>query len=45
MRSQLHQQYANPFPVTAIIKLEGQPIAAEVTRCLFETARDYGLLV
>lgn len=42
MRDELHKPYGNPFPVeTAIFRLDGTPIAAEVTRSLFETARDY----
>ena len=42
MREELRQTYGNPFPVeTAIIHLAGQSTAAEVTRSLFETARDY----
>ena len=42
MREELHHQYGNPYPVeTAIFQLEGTAIAAEVTRTLFHTARDY----
>jgi predicted dehydrogenase len=43
MRSELHQQYNNPFPVeTAIYELDHEtPLAAEVTRFLFQTARSY----
>jgi predicted dehydrogenase len=42
MRPELHEQYANPFPVeTAIFQLERENLAAEVTRTLFHTARDY----
>jgi predicted dehydrogenase len=42
MRADLRARYGNPYPVeTAIFQLEGQPIAAEVTRTLFETAREY----
>lgn len=42
MREELHVQYNNPFPVeTAIFQLEGGDLAAEVTRTLFHTARDY----
>jgi len=42
MRDELRQAYGNPYPVeTAIIQLAGQATAAEVTRSLFETARDY----
>ena len=42
MRSELHQQYQNPFPVeTAIYQLEEPHLAAEVTRSLFHCARPY----
>ena len=42
MRPELHQQYGNPFPVeTAIFQLDGENLAAEVTRSLFHTARQY----
>ena len=43
MRPELHKQYNNPFPVeTAIFELENEtPLAAEITRSLFHTARDY----
>lgn len=43
MRPELHQQYGNPYPVeTAIFDLESPTsLAAEVTRSLFHTARDY----
>lgn len=43
MRPELHRRYGNPFPVeTAILALEREaPLAAEVTRSLFHTARDY----
>jgi predicted dehydrogenase len=42
MRAELHQPYGNPYPVeTAIFQLEGTPVAAEVTRTLFHTARAY----
>jgi predicted dehydrogenase len=42
MRSELHEQYGNPYPVeTAIFQLEGGELAAEVTRTLFHTARAY----
>ncbi len=43
MRPELHEQYNNPFPIeTAIFELEHEPaLAAEVTRSLFHTARDY----
>lgn len=43
MRKELINQYNNPYPVeTAIFELEyDTPLAAEVTRSLFHTARDY----
>ncbi len=42
MREELREQYGNPFPVeTAIFRLEGTDVCAEVTRSLFHTARDY----
>jgi predicted dehydrogenase len=42
MRPELHQQYGNPYPVeTAIFQLDGENLAAEVTRSLFHTAREY----
>ena len=42
MRPELHAQYGNPFPIeTAIFRLEGTNVAAEVTRTLFHTARGY----
>jgi predicted dehydrogenase len=42
MRDELRGRYANPYPVeTAIFQLEGTPVAAEVTRTLFHTARAY----
>jgi predicted dehydrogenase len=42
MREELHSQYGNPFPVeTAIFQLDKDELAAEVTRTLFHTARDY----
>jgi predicted dehydrogenase len=42
MRSELQEQYGNPYPVeSAIFKLDGMDVAAEVTRSLFQTARDY----
>lgn len=35
-------RYGNPFPVeTAIFRLEDSPVAVEVTRSLFNTARSY----
>ena len=43
MRAELHEQYGNPFPVeTAIYELSSDPpLAAEITRSLFHTARGY----
>lgn len=42
MRPELHQPYGNPYPVeTAIFELEGMPVAAEISRSLFHTARGY----
>jgi predicted dehydrogenase len=42
MRAELRQVYGNPYPVeTAVFELEGAPLAAEVSRSLFETARGY----
>ncbi len=43
MRPELHEQYGNPFPVeTAILELASPtPLAAEITRSLFHTARGY----
>jgi predicted dehydrogenase len=42
MRKELHAQYKNPYPIeTAIFQLEGIPIAAEVTRALYHSARAY----
>lgn len=42
MRQELKEQYGNPFPVeTAIFQLEQENLSAEVTRSLFQTARDY----
>ncbi|MEK7414696.1 MAG: Gfo/Idh/MocA family oxidoreductase [Planctomycetota bacterium] len=42
MRDELKQRYGNPYPTeTAIMRLANSPVAAEVTRTLFETARDY----
>jgi predicted dehydrogenase len=42
MCEELRAPYGNPYPVeTAIFQLEGTPVAAEVTRTLFHTARDY----
>ena len=42
MRPELHKLYGNPYPVeTAIFQLEGESLAAEVTRTLFHTAVEY----
>jgi predicted dehydrogenase len=42
MRTELHSQYGNPFPVeSAIVELARPSLAAEVTRTLFHTARSY----
>ena len=43
MRPELREQYGNPFPVeTAIYELNSDPpLAAEITRSLFHTARGY----
>lgn len=43
MRAELREQYGNPFPVeTAIYELSSDPpLAAEITRSLFHTARGY----
>ena len=42
MREELRVPYGNPYPVeTAIFQLESGSLAAEVTRSLFHTARDY----
>lgn len=43
MRPELHTQYGNPYPVeTALLQLAWpEPLAAEVTRSLFHTARGY----
>ena len=43
MRPELFTQYQNPFPVESMImELENpQPLAAEITRSLFQTARGY----
>ena len=43
MREELRQQYGNPYPIeTAIFDLDAStPLAAEVTRTLFHTARSY----
>ena len=43
MRPELSTQYQNPFPVESMLmELEGpEPLAAEITRSLFQTARGY----
>jgi predicted dehydrogenase len=42
MRPELRAPYGNPFPVeTALLRLEGGELAAEVTRSLFHTAKAY----
>jgi len=42
MRDELVRQYGNPYPVeTAIFQLSQEGLAAEVTRTLFHTAREY----
>lgn len=42
MREELCRRYGNPYPVeTAIFQLAADGLAAEVTRSLFHTARDY----
>jgi predicted dehydrogenase len=42
MRSDLREQYGNPYPVeTAIFKLDSPELSAEVTRSLFHCARPY----
>jgi len=42
LREELQRPYNNPFPLeTAIFRLEGTDVAAEVTRFMFETARAY----
>jgi predicted dehydrogenase len=42
MRGELHARYQNPYPIeTAQLELAGGDAVAEVTRSLFETARDY----
>jgi hypothetical protein len=39
---QLTKKYGSPFAIeSATIKIKGTPLAAEVTRSLFETARQY----
>jgi predicted dehydrogenase len=45
MREDLRRRYHNPFPVeTAIFQLDRDDLAAEATRSLFHTAREYGEL-
>lgn len=45
MREELQQPYGNPFPIeTAIFQLDQENLAAEVTRSLFHTAREYAEL-
>lgn len=42
MREEMVEAYGNPYPCeTAIFQLDGGEIAAEPTRSLFHTARDY----
>ena len=43
MRPELHETYNNPYPIeTAIFELDSDtPLAAEITRSLFHTARGY----
>lgn len=42
MSEDLQRRYGNPFPAeTAILQFAGLPLAGEVTRTLFEVARDY----
>lgn len=42
LREELQQQYGNPYPIeSAIFQLAGTPVAAEVTRSLFQTAHGY----
>lgn len=42
MRDDLKSQYGNPFPVeSALFQMKDQCLAAEVTRSLFQTAREY----
>ena len=42
MREELHKQYGNPYPAeTALFRLANSPAVMEVTRTLFETAREY----
>jgi predicted dehydrogenase len=42
MRDELVRAYGNPYPIeTAIVRFAGSPLAAEISRSLFETPRDY----
>ncbi|MEM7033132.1 MAG: Gfo/Idh/MocA family oxidoreductase [Chloroflexota bacterium] len=42
MAEELHTQYGNPYPVeTAIFQLDQPNLAMEISRSLFNTARDY----
>lgn len=42
MRPELRARYGNPYPIeTAVFRLDRGDAALEVTRSLFETARDY----
>ena len=41
MRKELHKQYGNPFPIETMQIEFASGLKAEVTRSLFETARDY----
>ncbi|MDX2109507.1 MAG: Gfo/Idh/MocA family oxidoreductase [Verrucomicrobiota bacterium] len=42
MREELKKQYGNPFPIeTALFQLSSDGVMAEVTRTLFQCARDY----
>jgi len=42
MREELFSQYSNPYPIeTAIFRLAGTDVAAEVTRSLFHTVKEY----
>ena len=42
MREELVEKYGNPYPIeTAIFQLDPGPLAMEISRSLFHTARDY----
>jgi predicted dehydrogenase len=41
MREELHKQYGNPFPVETVQLEFANGLKGEVTRSLFETAREY----